>query len=298
MDIRRLEVFCKVAALQSFTGAARELLLSQPTVSEHIRSLEEELEQKLLERGAREITLTPVGVVLHEYAQKIIRTRDEAIQAVQQFGGKLAGTVTIGCSTIPGTYILPGLLGSFQKLHGAIKTTLRIGSSRIIAEDVLHGKLEFGVVGARWNEAGLLWDRFSEDELTLIIHPQHPWKERAGVSLSELLGEPFILREQESGTRKAVAGILAENGLREQDLQRIAEIGSTAAVKEAVKAGIGVAIVSKRAAADDVQCGRLLTVAITGQQLKRSFYLIRRKRRELSPVAMVFLKYLQEEGGV
>jgi len=295
MEMRKLEAFCKVVELKSFTKAAKEMLLSQPTISEHIRYLEEELGQKLLERQAREIIVTPVGAVLYDYAQKILRTRDEAIQAVRQYGGNLVGNVIIGCSTIPGTYILPSLVGLFHKQYAAIKTTLRIGSSRIIAEEVLHGKLEFGVVGARWNETGLIWNRFFSDELTVIMHPKHPWAAKREVSLAELLEEPFILRERESGTRKVIAQILAKSGFREQDLQSIAEIGSTAAVKEAVKAGIGVAILSKRAAVDEIQCGRLASVAIKSQQLKRPFYLIQRKNRVLSPVASVFLDFLKEK---
>ncbi len=294
MEMRKIEAFCKVVECKSFTGAAKEMLLSQPTISEHVRYLEGELGQKLLERRVKDISLTPAGTVFYDYARKILRTRDEAIQAVRQYGGNLVGDVIIGCSTIPGTYILPQLLGSFHKQYEAIKITLRIGSSRIIAEDVLHGKLEFGVVGARWNENGLLWNRFFSDELIVIIHPEHPWVAKKEVSLSELLAEPFILREQESGTRKVVAQILAKSGLREQDLQSVAEIGSTAAVKEAVKAGIGIAILSKRAAVDDILCGRLASVAIRGQQLKRPFYLIQRKNREMSPVASVLLKFLKE----
>ncbi len=294
MEMRKLEAFCNVVELKSFTRAAKKMLLSQPTISEHVRYLERELAQKLLERRVKDISLTPVGVVFYDYARKILRTRDEAIQAVRQYGGNLVGNVVIGCSTIPGTYILPQLLGSFHKQYESIKTTLRIGSSRIIAEEVLHGKLEFGMVGAKWNENGLLWSRFFSDELTVIIHPEHPWAKQKEVSLLQLLEEPFILREQESGTRKVIAQILAKSGFREQDLQSVAEIGSTAAVKEAVKAGIGVAILSKRAAVDEILCGRLASVAIQGQQLKRPFYLVERKNREISPVASVFLEFLKE----
>lgn len=294
MEMRKLEAFCRVIELKSFTGAAKEMLLSQPTISEHVRYLEGQLGQKLLERQARDITPTPAGGVLYDYARKILQTRDEAIQAVRQYGGKLMGTVTIGCSTIPGTYILPSLIGLFHKQYKDIKTALCIGSSRIIAEDVLHGKLEFGVVGARWNEAGLLWTPLFSDELTVIMHPEHKWAVKRELSLAELLEEPFILRERESGTRKVVAQILTKNGLKEQDLQSVAEIGSTAAVKEAVKAGIGVAILSKRAAVDEIQCGRLAGVVIQGQPLKRPFYLVQRKKKELSPVAAVFLDFLKE----
>lgn len=298
MEIRKLDAFCKVIELKSFTRAAKAMLLSQPTVSEHIRYLEDELSQKLLERQGREVEPTPVGAVLYDYARKILQTRREAIQAVEQFSGKLAGRIAIGCGTIPGTYILPELVGNFHKKYPAIKTTLRINSSRIIAEEVLGGNLEFGVVGAKWNEPGLSWKKIFSDELILISCPNHLWADKEAVSLAEILREPIITRERGSGTRKVFAKILVENGFREQDLQEVAEIGSTAAVKETVKAGIGVAILSKRAVKDDIQCGKLVSIAIKDQKLKRPFYLIQRKNRELSPVAYAFLEFMQEKASL
>lgn len=295
MDIRKLDAFCKVVELKSFTHAAKAMLLSQPTVSEHIRYLEDELGQKLLERQGREVEPTPVGAVLYDYARKILQTRLEAIQAVEQFSGKLAGRIAIGCGTIPGTYILPDVVGDFHTKYPAIKTTLRINSSRLIAEEVLGGNLELGVVGAKWNEPGLSWSKIFSDELILVVYPGHPWADKEAVSLADIVREPIISRERGSGTRKVFSKKLAENGFREQDLQEVAEIGSTAAVKEAVKAGIGVAILSKRAVKDEIQCGRLVSLTIKDQKLKRPFYLIQRKNRELSPVASVFKEFMREK---
>ncbi len=298
MEMRKLDAFCKVIEFKSFTRAAKAMLLSQPTVSEHIRFLENELGEKLLERQGREVEPTPVGAVLYGYARKILQTRREAIQAVEQFSGRLAGRIAIGCGTIPGTYILPELVGSFHKKYPAIKTTLRINSSRLIAEEVLAGNLELGVVGAKWNEPGLLWNRIFSDELILAACPDHRWSAKVAVSLAEIVREPIIVRERGSGTRKVFSRILVEKGFREQDLQEVAEIGSTAAVKEAVKAGIGVAIVSRRAVSDEIQCGRLISIAIKDQKLKRPFYLIQRKNRELSPVISAFLEYMQEKASL
>ena len=293
MEIRKLEAFCKVVELKSFTRAAEAMLLSQPTVSGHIRSLERELDQKLLDRLGREVEPTPVGHLLYRYARKILQTQREAVQAIGQYGGKLIGRLIIGCGTIPGTYILPGLIGRFRLDHPSIKITLRITSSRIIAGKVVSGEHELGMVGARWNESGLTWTAMFSDELTLALHPDHPWALRKSVSLNDIAQEPFIMREPDSGTRKVFARILEKNGLKESSLQEVAEIGSTAAVKDAVKAGIGISILSRRAVIDDVNCGRLVAIAVKGHKLQRPFYLIQRKNRELSPVASVFLDYLR-----
>ena len=292
IEIRKLDAFCKVIELKSFTRAAEAMLLSQPTISEHIRSLEEELGQKLVDRLAREVEVTPAGKILYGYARKILQTRSEAVQAIEHYSGKLVGRIMLGCGTIPGTYILPELISEFRLQYPAIKATLSISSSRIISRKVLEGDLEFGVVGAKWNNNGLSWREIFSDELTLVVHPAHPWASKKSVSLEDVTQEPFILRESESGTRKVFSKILGENGLKESNLQEVAEIGSTAAIKEAVKAGIGVSILSKRAVREAAECGRLALVAIHGNRMQRPFYLIQRKNRELSPAASVFLEYL------
>lgn len=157
IEIRKLDAFCKVIELKSFTRAAEAMLLSQPTISEHIRSLEEELGQKLVDRLAREVEVTPAGKILYGYARKILQTRSEAVQAIEHYSGKLVGRIMLGCGTIPGTYILPELISEFRLQYPAIKATLSISSSRIISRKVLEGDLEFGVVGAKWNNNGLSW---------------------------------------------------------------------------------------------------------------------------------------------
>jgi DNA-binding transcriptional LysR family regulator len=294
MEIRKLEAFCKVIELKSFTRAAEAILLSQPTVSEHIRSLEQELDHKLVDRMGREIEATPVGRLLYSYAVKILQTRKEAFQAVEQYSGNMIGRILLGCGTIPGTYILPELIGHFRTQHPLVKSTLRINSSHLVAKQVLAGELELGVIGAKWNESGLEWVKVFSDELTLIVPPDHRLALRKSVSLDELVNEPFVFREPESGTRKVIAQILEEHGLRESMLQEVAEIGSTVAVKESVRAGTGVSIVSRRAVRDDLECGRLATVQIEGFNLTRPFYLIRRRNRELSPVTGRFYNFLLE----
>jgi DNA-binding transcriptional LysR family regulator len=128
------------------------------------------------------------------------------------------------------------------------------------------------------------------------VHPDHPWTRQKVVPLAHVSREPFILREADSGTRRVFAGILEQNGFREANLQEVAEIGSTAAVKEAVKAGIGISIISRRAVEDDIACGRIAVVGVEDHVLQRPFYLVRRKNRQLSPVASVFRDYLLARG--
>ena len=211
MDIHRLEVFCKVVELKSFTKAAEASFLSQPTVSEHIRSLEEMLGERLVDRLGREALPTQAGQILYKYAKKIIRLRQETMQAMASYRGEMAGHLSLGASTIPGAYVLPQRIGAFKRLHPAIQITLSIGNSRTVADGVLAGDTEFGVVGARWSDPALEWLEILDDELVLAVYPTHPFAKEKAVEPARLLNEPMIIRERDSGTRRVVTQLLEKH---------------------------------------------------------------------------------------
>lgn len=292
MDLHRLEVFCKVIELGGFTKAGEAVFLSQPTVSEHIRHLEESLGVRLFDRLGREIMPTQAGRLLQGYARKMLRLRQEAMAALASHAGGLSGHLWLGAGTIPGTYLLPELIGTFKESYPAVLLTLKIANSRQVADQVMQGECELGVVGAKWNESGLEWQPLFADELVLVVRPDHPWA-TAGVIEAERLAEAaFIDRERESGTRKAAHEILVAHGIDPARLPVIAEMGSTEAVRQSVKAGIGVAIISRQAVAEDIEHGRLAEVAIRAIQFVRPFYLIRKKNRQPSPVAALFHEFI------
>jgi len=292
MEIRKLEVFCKIVELKSFTKAAAAVRLSQPTVSDHIRTLEEELGQKLIDRLGREVVPTPVGQLLYSYATKILRLQQETLQAIGQYNGNLSGSTLIGASTIPGTYILPKLISSFRTQFPEIKTVVHIHGSQAIAKKVLDGEYDLGLIGAIWNEKGLEWTALFQDTLTLVAHPDNSLNKGQPLTVRDLFSQPFIFREPGSGTRKVVAHILATRGFKEADLQDVALLGSNEAVKEAVKAGIGISMLSRRSVVEDVHQGTLVALPLEDISGERPFYLIRRKNRALAPVAAAFADHL------
>ncbi len=294
MDIHRLEVFCRVVDLQSFTKAAEASFLTQPTVSEHIRALEEALDEKLVDRLGREVLPTPAGKILYRYARNIIALRDEAIQALDRYKGKLSGHLLIGASTIPGTYILPEIIGLFKAQYPSIQITLKISGSGEIVERIREGALEIGMVGARWSDRRVVLEEAFSDELVLTVYPDHPWAARKSIRLEELEGEPFIMREKGSGTRMVMHQILEANGFDPARLNGMAEMGSTEAVRQGIKARIGISILSARAVAEDIQRGALATLETEGVRFLRPFYLVQRKNRQISPLGSAFLGYLQK----
>jgi DNA-binding transcriptional LysR family regulator len=292
MDMRRLEVFCKVVELKSFTKAGDALRLAQPTVSEHLRTLEEILGEKLVDRLGREVLPTPAGKIFYQYARNILQMREEAVQALGQFRGTLSGRLILGGSTIPGTYLLPRLIGSFKSVHPAIQITLRISDTAQIVEKVLEANLEIGVVGSKWNDRRLFMEEIFCDELVLTVAPEHPWALKGNIDLEDLPHQPFIHRERGSGTRMAMSRILEDNGFDPSRLMKVAEMGSTEAVRQGIKARIGAGILSREAVAEDLQRGTLVAVAINGVAFLRPLYLIQRKNRQMSPLATAFLDHV------
>ena len=295
MDLRRLEVFCKVVELRSFTKAAEAVLLSQPTVSEHIRTLEAMLGEKLLDRLGREAFPTTAGQILYRYAHKMLQLREQAVQAIASYRGDLSGHLILGASTIPGTYVLPAIIGSFKSLHPAIQLTLKILSSGEIVEAVLRGELEAGLVGSKWKERRLKTDEIFSDELVLTVYPEHPWNNRDEVDMDELYGEHFIMRERDSGTRMVMSQILEAHGFDLSRLFVVAEMATTEAIRQSIKARIGVSILSRQAIEGDLQQGHLVTVPMRGIRFRRPFYLIQRQNRQLSPLCEAFLEHLRTE---
>lgn len=295
MDIHRLEILCRVIDLQGFTKAAESLGLTQPTVSEHIRALEELVGQKLVDRFGRYILPTPAGKVLYRYAREMIQTRDKALQAIGKFKGELSGALYVGASTIPGTYILPRLVGTFKASYPSIRITLKIGSSGEIARMIVDGRVEFGIIGARWEEKRILLEEIFSDELLLAVYKGHPWEGREGVELDELAGIPFVLREKSSGTRMVMTQVLDAAGFDPSLLNVVAEMGSTEAVKEAIKARIGVSIISSYAVKEEIERNSLCVVPLQRICIRRPFFLAQRKNREVSPLCSAFLEHVRAE---
>ncbi len=292
MDIRALEVFCKIVELKSFSKAAEAVYLTQPTVSGHIKGLEEFVGLKLLDRLGREVVLTKAGELLYGYAKQILALRNQALQALEEYKGSLKGHLIIGGSNIPGEYVLPALLARFKAQHPEISITLRIGDSREIARGVLEGTYELGAVGAKFDDGQLIYTKLLEDELVVALPPEHAWVSRTAVSLAEVLGQPIILREVGSGSRKVFEDALRSAGLDTSSLTVVAEIGSTEAIRQAVKGGAGVSVISFRAIQEDLEHRTLRMIPLEGLRLTRDFYLIYHKNRSRSPLCETFATFV------
>ena len=295
MDIRRLEIFAKVAELGSFSRAAEALFLTQPTISEHVRALEDELGVQLLDRLGRGATPTRAGQLLLGYAHRMLALSREAHQALERFQGRMSGELVVGGSTIPGEYVLPALIGQFKAKYPDILISLLIGSTRQVSEWLEEGRVEIGVVGARPSSRVLDAKELMPDELVVVVPPTHAWVARRTATLAELQKEPMIVRERGSGSREAVEHALHEAGLSLAALRIVGEMGSTQAVKQAVRAGVGVALISRRAVEDECRAGLLACVKVKDLRVARAFYLATHRERTRSPLAQAFVEFVESQ---
>jgi DNA-binding transcriptional LysR family regulator len=293
MELRRLEIFVKVAELGSFSRAAEALFLTQPTVSEHVRALEDVLGVQLLDRLGRGATPTRAGTLLLGYARHMLALAREATQAIEQFQGRIAGELTVGGSTIPGEYVVPELIGVFRGKYPDVRVSLLIGSSREVQSWVEDGRVEIGVVGAAPSGRVLEGRQLMADELVVVVGAEHPWATRKTVSLDDLKAEPLIVRERGSGSRQTFEQALEGVGQDLADFRIVGEIASTQAIKQAVRAGVGVSLISRRAVEDECRARLLVCVRIRDLTVTRAFHLVTHRERSRSPLAQAFLGFVE-----
>ena len=297
-SFRELEIFCKVVELESFSKAAEVVSLVQASVSERIASLEKKMGTRLLDRLGRKVIPTAAGELLHKHATLLLEMKKTAQLEIERFLGLKQGEISMGGSTIPGEYILPDLIGRFKKKYPHLSVKLTIADSSEIEDRVLAGQLEIGVIGSKSSSANLLCQKLWEDELVLAVPIRHPWARRKTFSLQHLRKTPFILREEGSGTLKILEAYLRESGkVGIGALEVSARFGSSTAVKEGIKSGLGLSILSARAIDTEVKAGLLKALKVEGLTMSRSFFLIRNKLRIASPACQAMLEFLLASAG-
>jgi DNA-binding transcriptional LysR family regulator len=293
MDLWQLHVFRAVVDEGSFSRAGRAVHLSQPTVSSHVKDLEDHFGCRLIDRLSREAAPTRAGELLYDYARRLLALRDEAETALAAFHGTIQGRLTVGGSTIPGVYLLPRAVGGFVKRHPGVRIALTVGDTGEMLSAIAAGNLELAVVGARSRDRAIEQWPLAADEMRLVVRKDHPWAKRESVAPSELAAAPFILREAGSGTLTSFQLRLEAAGLGLETLNVVAEMGGTGAVIQGIKSGVGVSVLSTIAVAEDLAAGTLSALAIEGMDLRRRFYLSAGRGRTLSPLAGAFVEFLR-----
>lgn len=291
MNFVQLEAFVAVIRYRSFSKAAEAIYLSQPTISSHIRSLENELGVQLLIRSTKEIYPSATGRIFYNHATEILAQRDRALNEVRSYSTQVQGSLEIAASTVPSQYILPKVLSGLAKKHPDLFFSVKQYDSVHVIQKVINMDVEIGVTGTKFEKSTCVFEPFFQDRLA-IITPNTELYQNADnmISKNAILSSPFIAREPGSGTRKEYEDFLRDIDIDPKQMHTVAQMQGTESVKQAVKNGLGIAIMSKVAAHDIINSGEVLAFDYDSDKLNRNLYFVYLRNRHLSASAEAFME--------
>lgn len=292
MDLHQLYIFTKVVEQKSFSKAAEAVYLSQSTVSSHIQSLEKTLNVPLFDRVGRETILTPFGERLYDWALKLLQLKDEAIFDIKESMTELRGMIHLGVSSVPGQYLVPKFISDFRKEYENVTFSVHEFPSRIVADKVMSGKVDFGFLGEKYESDRLQYIPILKEKLVLISPPSSSFGQT--VDLEEIIGLPFVMRSSDSGTKAILEKFLKKHHFKEDQLNIVAYTDSSQALIEFVKQGIGIAIISEIAARGSVANESLQIHEIKDFHEERYFYLVYNEIKTLSLVSKLFIEMVEK----
>ena len=288
LELHELNVFVQAVEAESFTGAAERLHVSQPAVSMQINNLEKRLDTILFDRSGRSIQPTEAADALLPLAREILNFSTHIEETMAALHGELSGNLQLGCSTTAGKYILPHLVTRFRQLHPNVRVTVGICSPVAAIDQVCDGRSQLGVLSSEAACRDVEYRPFFEDRVVLIAPANHPWAKRTSVHPEELIGQPFIMREETAGSRRVMQTGLLEHNISIQDLDIVMELGNAEAIATAVEAGIGLSFISRIAVRRAMQIGYLVEVPVEGLDLRRQLHMIRHSRRAQTRIQAAF----------
>ncbi|MFD1362888.1 LysR family transcriptional regulator [Lentibacillus salinarum] len=263
-----LKTFVAVADQQNFTKAAEALRISQPSVSLHIKNLEEEFQTELFVRTPRNLTITPTGEILYERAKQILAMYEQTRQAILEHHQAVKGAIKIGASFTVGEYIVPSLFVRMRDHFPDLDPDLEIGNTTEIVQAVKQLDIDIGLIEGQSNDPELLIEPFMEDELFVVGPADHPLTQKQCVTISDLHHETWIAREEGSGTRKYLEHVIRSNGLQ---VTSTITISSNQGVKESVIRGLGLSLLSGSVVERNVRHNDLAIIPVKDHAFKRRF---------------------------
>jgi DNA-binding transcriptional LysR family regulator len=294
MNLPELRVFITAAEELNFSRAAARLHLSQSAVSQNIQSIEKAYNVELFLRHGRSVQLSEVGQTILPVAREVMNAMRLLEDALINVKGEVAGELTIGCSTTSGKYILPNLLAAFRREYPLVRCRVAIGSRNMIAEKLLNQTMAMGVMSRRIEHRDLEYMPLLEDRVILIVPVDHPWADYGRALPADLLDQPFIRREDSSGTREVVNNALKEKGVMPDMLNIVLELGNAEAIEMAVEEGIGIAFVSELVAARGLSLGKVKQVEIEGLNIKQRIYMYRHINMVMTRAESRFWEFVQQ----
>jgi len=293
MADRRLQVFHAVAKHLSFTKAAEALFMTQPAVTFQVKQLEEHFNTRLFERGHGRNTLTPAGLLVLEYAEKILALSAELDLRLKEMTGEVGGLLLVGASTTIAEFLLPQVLGDFKSKYPKVQPRLTVANSETVENRVAEHTLDIGFIEARSHRDSVTTDICCEDELQAVCAPSHPLARLKTATPKQLAQYPFISREAGSGTREVIDEYLQQAGVAPDSLNVVMELGSPEALKGLVATGLGFTIISRAAVTKETRLGQLVRVPLA-PRLIRDFSVVYPKERFRSRLVNTFVQFAKD----
>jgi DNA-binding transcriptional LysR family regulator len=291
VNLHHLRLFAAVADHGGFTRAAAALNLSQPAISKSIKELEIQLALSLIDRSARTLRLTDAGRSLHGRARELFGVERLAEKELRELRGLKRGVLRIAASTTIATYMLPPVLGRFRIRHPTMRIRTASANTRTVLRLLLESRADVALVEGPVSHPRVDAIPWREDELVVIAHPRHPLLRASTVTPAAIAGEHFLVREPGSGTREVTERAMADHGIRLANTMRV---GGTEAMKQAVAAGLGLAIVSRAAAADQIALGRIAVLDVEGLAMRRALTRLELRDRAMTPAARALESLLSD----
>jgi LysR family transcriptional regulator, low CO2-responsive transcriptional regulator len=290
ITIRQLQIFAAAAGHLSFARTSEQLHLTQAAVSLQIKQLEEHAGIALFERRGRGLQLTEAGEHLVRYARQILDALKDADAAITALKGVTGGRISVGVVSTA-KYFAPSLLARFQQRYPGVTITLSVNNREIIVRELEKNEIDIAIMGTPPQRIETDAVPFADHPLAIIAAPAHPLAGAPRIPLAALATEQFLVREQGSGTRSSMERFFAERGFA----PRIRNVmSSNETIKQAVMAGMGVALISRHTVGLEVQTGRLVELDVAGLPLMRRWYVVRRAGRFVSPAAAAFVDFVAE----
>lgn len=295
MNLKQLEAFVYVAEKKSFSKAAKELFLTQPTISAHISSLEKELNVRLFVRNTKEVNLSTEGRKLYERAKKMVELEKEIEETFFHEEDEKT-CITISASTIPAQYLLPKILAKFSDKYPEEQFKIKESDSAQVVEQVVNRQTDIGFTGTMLDRKHCIYMPFYEDELIVITPNQEKFRnlQKDDNHADWIQREPMIMREEGSGTRKEAEKQLKRKGVFVETLNIVASIENQETIKRSVENGMGISIISKLAAKREIENGKLLGFPLTEGESVRNIYMVYNKDIRLSHITEKFIKMVKE----
>lgn len=294
VDLLRLETFLYAAEHLSFSEAARQLHLTQPTVSHHIKSLEKNFGLQLFERVGNSLKLTEGGHLLLPWVKKIHRDAIELKEMMGALQEGVAGELRIACSTTAGEYVLPQLAARFCMRYPGINVNIMRCTPEDVTLQLIEGEANLGVVSTEITSEDVEIQVIFEDKIELIVPEGHDWTVKQVITPGELLDEPMIMRESTSGTRRVLLAELGKFDISLDDLDVFMELGNAEAIVRTVAAGYGVSFVSTLASDCQIQLGNIANVEVEGFDLRRKLYMVRKRMDNRHRFQEVFWSFVHD----